>query len=250
MSFADHFSGHAGVYARFRPRYPAALFDYLAAQTPRRGRVWDCGTGSGQAAVALAGYFETVVASDPSAQQIANAERHARVSYFVSTAECPPLATGSCDLITVAQALHWFDAARFFDAARRILRPGGVLAAWCYELMSVTPAIDAVVRHYYHEVVGPYWPPQRKLVEEGYRSMAFPFDEWQGPPIAIETELELPALLGYLDTWSAAQRYRQARGAEPQDQVRAALLAAWGDPAQSRQVCWPVSLRIGRTPNP
>lgn len=245
-TFSDHFSGHADVYAQFRPSYPSALFDYLAVHTPHHERAWDCGTGSGQAAVALAGHFSSVVASDPSARQIANARRHARVIYLVATAECPPFSAASCDLITVAQALHWFDIPRFFDAAKRILREGGVMAAWCYELMKITPQVDAVVDHYYHAVVGPYWPPQRRLVEEGYRSIEFPFDEWQAPALAIEAELDLPALLGYLDSWSAAQRYRQARGVEPQDVVSAGLLQAWGDPSERRTVRWPVSLRIGR----
>lgn len=244
--FHDHFSGHAGSYARFRPRYPTALFDHLASRAPGCGRAWDCGTGSGQAAVALAEYFEMVVASDPSARQIANAEPHARVAYLVASAERSPLAASSCDLITVAQALHWFDTPRFFAAARRILRPQGVVAVWCYELMRITPALDAVIEHYYRDVVGPYWPPERQLVEEGYRSIAFPFEEWQAPPLAMANNLDLSALLGYLDTWSAAQRYRAARGEDPLDRVRDRLREAWGDPARRRTVRWPLSLRIGR----
>ncbi len=244
--FADHFSGHAGVYAQFRPHYPAALFDYLAAQTRAHERVWDCGTGSGQAAVALAERFAMVVASDPSVRQLVHAAGHRRVAYCAATAEAPPLATASCDLITVAQALHWFDTARFFAAARRVLRPGGVLAVWCYELMQVVPAVDAVVTRFYRDVVGDYWPPQRRLVEEGYRSLDFPFAEWQAPPLAIEAQLDLPALQGYLDSWSAAQRYRQARGTDPQDAIRCELQAAWGDPVVRRRVRWPLRLRIGR----
>ncbi|KAA3629717.1 MAG: class I SAM-dependent methyltransferase [Proteobacteria bacterium] len=244
-AYSDHFSDHAGVYARFRPRYPQALFDYLATHVRCHERAWDCGTGSGQAALALTRHFASVIASDPSTQQIANAERHARVTYLVAAAERPPLAAASCDLITVAQALHWFDTPRFFAAAKSILRAGGVMAVWCYELMKIKPQIDAVIDHYYQAVVGPYWPPQRRLVEEGYRSIVFPFEEWPVPSIAMEAELDLPSVLGYLDSWSAAQRYRKARGEEPQDVIRDTLLEAWGDPAQRRLVRWPVCLRIG-----
>lgn len=244
--FPDHFSDHAGVYARFRPSYPAALFDYLAAQTRGRERVWDCGTGSGQAALALAAHFESVVASDPSIQQVAHAFPNEHVTYVVATAEASPLADASCDLITIAQALHWFDTERFFAEARRVLRAGGVLAAWCYELMQVSPAVDAVVGDYYRDIVGPYWPSQRRLVDEGYRSIAFPFEEWQAPSLAIEADLDLPALLGYLDSWSAARRYRKAHGEDPQAAIRAALREAWGEPTGRRPIRWPLSLRIGR----
>lgn len=244
--FLDHFSGHAGIYAQFRPHYPPALFDYLVEQTPRHERAWDCGTGSGQAAVALAEHFDVVIASDPSAQQIANATEHPRIAYVVATAERPPLAAESCDLVTVAQALHWFDTNRFFAAVRGILRPGGVIAAWCYELMQITPEVDAIVAHYYREIVGPYWPPERRLVEQGYRSIAFPFEEWQAPSMAIEAVFELGSLLGYLDSWSAAQRYRKARGCDPQSEILSALLDAWGGPQRQHTVRWPISFRIGR----
>ena len=173
-SYKDLFSGHASEYARYRPTYPAALFEWLSAQASARGTAWDCGTGNGQAAVALAAYFESVVAPDPSEKQIASSTIHPRVCYSVAAAEDSGLASGSVDLITVAQAFHWFRHDAFFTEARRVGCSGAVLAFWCYELALITPEIDEAVFSFYKGEMGPYWELPRKLVETGYRTIPLP----------------------------------------------------------------------------
>lgn len=245
LGFADHFSGHADRYAAYRPSYPDALFAYLAGLSPANDRAWDCATGNGQAAVGLAAHFRSVVATDGSLRQIEGARPHPAVRYVAATAERPPLADGSADLVTVAQALHWFRLDRFYDQARRALRPGGVLAAWCYTRTNVDPAVDAVVDHYYEDIVGPDWPAERSLVEARYRTIPFPFAEVAAPPLAMAYRWDLPRLIGYLDTWSASQRYRARTGLDPIDAVRDSLEVAWGDPAAGREVLWPLAMRVG-----
>ncbi len=250
--FPDHFSGHASDYARYRPDYPPALFDYLAELSPRRRLAWDCATGSGQAAVPLASRFERVIATDASARQVDEAAPHPRVLYAVATAESAPLPDGSVDLVTVAQALHWFDRDRFWVEARRVLVPQGVVAFWNYDLFHSTAEIDHVVREFYFDVVGPYWPAERALVERGYRELEFPFEDIEieigvdPPPFSMEKHWTLPELSGYIRTWSATRRYLAARGQDPLSRIEKPLAEAWGDPASPRTIHWELDLRVGR----
>lgn len=244
--FKDHFSGHAALYARHRPGYPDALFAYLAARAPGRTLAWDCGTGSGQAAHGLARHFDAVVATDASAAQLAHAVPHARVVYRRAPAEAAPLADGTVDLVTVAQALHWFDLDGFYAEARRVLRPDGVLAVWSYGLATVDAAVDAVVRRYHDDVVGPYWPPERRHYGEGYRALPFPFAEEAPPPFHLEETWTLGQLAGYLRSWSATQRCHAATGGDPLAVVAADLAAAWGKADAVRTVRWPLTVRVGR----
>lgn len=247
MAFQDHFSAQADAYARFRPAYPPALYAHLASLTPQHALAWDCGTGSGQAAVALTAHYQNVIASDPSREQIAHAMPHARVQYCVASAEQPPAAALGADLVTVAQALHWFDVDRFYAALARVLKPDGLLAVWGYGLMRISPEVDAVVRHYYTDVVGPYWPPDRRHIETGYRSLAFPFTELAAPEFVMTARWTLEDLVGYLDTWSATRRYLKAHGEHPLLSLRSALAGAWGS-VPERQVVWPLFLRHARWP--
>lgn len=239
------FSALAASYAAYRPRYPAALFAYLADIVPGHERAWDCATGSGQAALGLAAHFGAVLATDLSAAQLAHAAPHPRVHYCAVPAEASGLAAHSVDLVTVAQAIHWFDLPAFYQEVARVLRPGGVLAAWCYHAAQISPALDEIVRHYYKGVLGPYWLPGVRLVEEHYRTLPFPFDELEPPSFHGEAEWGLDELIGYLSSWSAGLAYRRARGEEPLETIRPALTAAWGSPAR-RGVRWPLHLRVGR----
>jgi SAM-dependent methyltransferase len=245
MSFADHFSGHAAQYAQFRPHYPASLFQYLALAPPAPERAWDCATGNGQAAVGLAKHFREVIATDASPQQLQNATTLENISYRLAPAEASGLDRASIDLVTVAQALHWFDRQAFFREVNRVLVPGGVIAVWAYALLKVAPEIDALVDHFYYETTRPFWPPERAMVERGYRDIEFPFQELTPPAFQLEENWSLDQLLGYLRTWSATQRFMNARGFDPVNELEQELLPKWGDKEQVRLVTWPLHLRIG-----
>lgn len=243
--FVDRFAFAAGDYASYRPHYPDAMFDWFRQRLPNASWVWDCGTGSGQAAGALASRFPHVVASDPSLNQLAHAERADCLSYVAMTAEMCALADSSIDLVTVAQALHWFDRDAFFDEVKRVLAPGGLIAVWSYGLGSIDPAVDEVLDHFHNVTVGPYWSPARRLVESGYAGIEFPFDEEQGPDIPMQASWTLGQLGGYLSTWSAVGRYRAVTGHDPMPGVMKALSERWGAPDLVRRITWPLRLRVG-----
>lgn len=246
MKFKDHFSGHAGAYAQFRPRYPEALFQYLASLGPTRERAWDCATGNGQAAVSLARHFTEVIATDASAQQIAAADPHERVVYRRASAEQSELDDSSVDLVTVAQALHWFDLPSFFEEARRVLKPNGIIAVWSYNLLSVSPEVDALVSEYYHDTLDSFWPAERVLVKAGYDKIDFPFDEIEAPRFNMQAEWTIEQLVGYLRTWSATQKFIAARGFDPVEFLDAKLRRVWSVTHKQQLVQWPLSVRIGR----
>jgi len=242
--FKDHFSAQSTHYQRFRPCYPDALFRWLAQLTPQHQLAWDCATGNGQAARALAHHYDHVLATDASANQIAQCQAHPHIEYRLARAEQAPLANARVDLITVAQALHWFDQTAFFQEAWRVLRPGGVLALWNYNLLAINPQIDAIVKHFYHEIVGPYWPPERRLIEQGYAPIPAPFTEIPVPAFAMTAQWSLADLLGYLGTWSASVYYQQATGHDPLTQIQDTLSRAWENPNQLMHVSWPIQIRV------
>ncbi|MGB9428823.1 MAG: class I SAM-dependent methyltransferase [Gammaproteobacteria bacterium] len=248
LTFKDYFSGHAAAYADARPRYPAELFDWLATLTRNHETAWDCATGNGQAARGLAEHFKQVIATDPSREQIENAFPHERVSYRVALAESPGLESRSVDLVTVAQAVHWFDRPAFYAQVRQALKPGGVIAIWCYGLCAITPEIDALVQNFYTRETGPYWPPERALIDDGYRSINFPFTEITPPALHIEQRWTLSQFLAYLRTWSAVQKYITRNGRDPVIGFGAELETRWGDPGAIRTVRWPLHIRAGRLP--
>jgi SAM-dependent methyltransferase len=244
MTFKDHFSKQAADYAKFRPGYPQELFDYLGSIAPSRQLAWDCGTGNGQAAVALASVFARVIATDASEKQISEAQPHERVEYRVARSENSGIQSGTIDLIMVAQALHWFDLDRFYAEAQRVLKPDGVSAASAYNLLEIEPPIDEVVNRYYYDVVGPFWPPERKLVEE-FADLPFPFHEIDPPKFEMTASWDLEHLVGYLRTWSSTQRFIAAKGSDPLEQINDELRNAWGNAKQTRHILWPLTLRVG-----
>jgi len=187
-----------------------------------------------------------VIATDASAEQIAHAIPHRGVAYRVARAEESGLASGSIDLVTVAQALHWFDLPAFFAEAKRVVVPGGLLAVWAYQGFRISPEVDRIVRRYYSETVGPYWPAERTMVEEGYGSIAFPFTELKTPLFEIEQPITLAGLAGYLRTWSATRRYLADRGVDPVADLLPALAEVWGGPGAPREMRSPLRLRVGR----
>ncbi len=243
-AFKDHFSGQSGAYRKHRPDYPPTLFEWLAAVAPARRLAIDVATGNGQAAAGLAAHFERVIATEPSAAQLREAPAHRRVEYRLEAAEAISAEPGSADLVTAAQAAHWFDWPRFVAAAARVLTKGGVLAVWSYNNCRVTPAIDRLVADFSRDVVGPYWPRERRIVEEGYRSLGLPFSPIAAPEFEMTTRWDAAAMLGYLDTWSAVRRARARSGRDPLDLLTGPLTVAWG--AEPRDMRWPLTILAGR----
>lgn len=242
-TFKDHFSGTAAAYAAFRPRYPAALFEYIASLPPRRNVAWDCATGNGQAAIPLADYFDRVVATDASAEQIAHATPHPRVEYRVALADNSGLPDAAVDLVTVAQALHWLPLDRFAMEARRVARNGGVMAVWCYTRPLLPGSLDDVLDSYYSGELGAYWFPERRLVETGYRGLELPFTDMPTPRFAIEAPLTLQQFAGYMRTWSATRNRAAEVRHDPVAAVEERMRAEWGN--GTRVVHWPVHVRAG-----
>lgn len=243
---AELFSTQSTEYAKFRPHYPEELYAYLSSLTAEHRLAWDCGTGSGQAAVKIADYYEKVFATDPSEKQLQNAEQRDNIHYEAGRAEGSSLPDHSADLITVAQAFHWFDHPQFFKEVRRVLKPGGTLAVWSYNFCKIAPAIDAAVYHFYEPVLGPYWEKQRKLVEEGYANCEFPLKELKPPTFSMTAQWKVEHLIGYLSTWSSLQTYIKKNGTNPLEATANELRALWNDGSE-KTVNWTLALRVGHT---
>jgi len=246
FSFEDHFSGHSNQYAQHRPHYPDEIYGYLASIAPGRSLAWDCGTGNGQAAIGLAKHFDRVHATDASAGQISMAYPHEKVEYYVEPAEHVSLNDSSVDLVTVAVAIHWFNFDEFYREVKRVLKPNGILAAWTYSLTEISPEIDVLVQHYYGEILNGYWPERIHYLEEKYETLPFPLEEITPPPFVMEVNWNLAQMAGFLDSWSATQRYKAQKGQHPLELIWDKLLAAWGDEKETRLVRWPLHFRIGR----
>jgi SAM-dependent methyltransferase len=245
-AFKDHFSGHAALYRDARPLPPDDWFAWLAGQAPDRVLAWDAGCGNGQASLGLAAHFERVVATDPSATQVAQAVAHAAIDYRVEPAEHSSLAAGSVSLVSVSQALHWFDLDAFHAEVRRIARPGALLAISGYGNCSVDRAVDAVERALYADTLGGDWPPERALVDSGYRELPFPFEPVDTPSFGMHADWNLAQFLAYLGSWSATQRHLRRTGVDPVAAAAPALADAWGKPDTVRTVRWPFFTRVGR----
>lgn len=248
MAFKDYFSDHAAGYASYRPHYPAEIFSWLAQQCEQQRNAWDCATGSGQAAVALAPYFERVIATDASDAQLTQATPGDNIHYICASAEQVPLTAHSLDLITVAQAAHWFDRSRFYREVDRLLVPDGVLALWCYGLFQIAPDIDALILDYYQHSVGAYWPPERRHIERAYSDIDFPYVERPTAEYKMQVDWNLPQVMGYLATWSATRLFVKATGRDPLPTLEQLLTAAWGDPQQRHPIHWPIHLKVGNKP--
>ena len=246
MTFKDHFSVAASGYAAHRPVYPRSVAEALAARSPGRSLVWDAGCGSGQLSVVLAEVFEQVVATDASAAQIAQAVPHPRVRYEVAPAEASGLPDGGVDCSVAAQAAHWFDLDGYYREVRRVSRPGALMALVTYAVLEVDPEIEQLMGHFYWDTLEGHWPPERRLVEEGYRSLPFPFEPVEAPPLALEHRWNVDQLLGYVGTWSAVQSLKKAGRTEDLDRFGMEIRTAWGDPSRERLIRWPLSFRLGR----
>lgn len=246
--FKDYFSKQSTDYAKYRPSYPDELFEYLASLTPHHDAAWDCATGNGQVARSLTQWFSSVYATDASEKQIAQAFQHPQINYQVAPAEASGLSDQSVDLITVGQALHWFNVEQFYSEVKRVLKPTGVLAVWCYGLFNLPDASNTVQQEVqsFYDLVEPFWPPERDIVRNQYRTLPFPFQELTPPPFAMTLDWAADNLIGYLITWSATQRFAEAHGWEAIATFADRLKAAWGSPEVRQTVQWPLSFRIGR----
>jgi len=246
-AFHDLFSDRPAEYARYRPTYPAALFAWLAAEAHGGALAVDVATGNGQAALGLAPHFARVQGLDASATQLAAAASAPNVEYRCAPAEDTGLPAGAADLLTAAQALHWFDQPRFFAEAARVVRPGGLVAFWCYGMARITPAVDALVDRLYAGPVDGYWEPGRRLVEQGYRDVVAPPSllEVAGPHFEMQLDWDLGHLVGYLGTWSATKAFIRENGRDPVAEIVPELAAAWG-PSGTHRAHWPLSVRAFR----
>ncbi|BAN49017.1 class I SAM-dependent methyltransferase [Metapseudomonas resinovorans] len=240
------FNRQADAYSANRPTYDPALIAWLGQQAPDLSLAWDCGCGTGQATRDLARHFQRVVGTDVSAEQLSRAEPAANIDYRCEPAERTSLADASVSLTLVAQALHWFDLERFYAEVRRVSLPGGLLAVISYNLPQLTPELDALVSQLYHDILGSYWAEERRHVEQGYRTLAFPFERIEVPPFTLDAQWDLARLLGYLESWSALATYREAHGANPLDPLRERFRQAWGEPLETRRVSWPLTVNLGK----
>lgn len=234
------------AYARFRPEYPRELAAWLASLAPDHDTAVDVGCGNGQLTQLLAPWFNKVVGLDPSADQIANAIPNERIAYRCAPAEQLPLLDASASLITAAQAAHWFDLPAFYREVRRIARPGAAVALVSYGVMKLEAELDERFQKFYWDEIGPYWPPERKLVDSGYATIAFPFEELAPPALEIRLDWHLSEFLGYLTTWSAVRSAMEAGREDLLIAFANDIGAAWGDPNRRRPVRWPINMRIGR----
>lgn len=246
--FKDHFSKQAVAYARFRPTYPKELFTFLSRLTGEHQLAWDCGTGNGQCAIQLVDFFDRVFASDQSPQQLKNVFPHERIRYHLEAAEAPlSLDDGSVDLVTVAQALHWFNFEKFYAQVKRVLKPQGIIAAWAYGLPMVSPAIDQILKAFHDETVGKFWLAENRLIDSEYSTIPFPFVEIEAPPFYITQEASLDALAGHVSTWSATQKYMEHFQENPIPWLMEKLNTVWqSSPESPKELRWKLILKIGK----
>lgn len=238
----DRFSKQANQYVQFRPVYPRELYEFIYLHLKQFDVAWDAGTGNGQAARELAKRFQKVFATDISEKQLLSAYQAENIFYSVSS-EKSSLADQSVDLITVAQAAHWFEMKSFSEEVNRVLKPHGILAVWGYGLLTINSSIDKVINHFYNKVIGIYWDQERRHIEEHYKSLYFPFKEISTPPFTISLLWTLEELRGYVTTWSAVQKYISEKGANPVDKLMSEISTHWSGERQI--VNFPVFLKLG-----
>ena len=246
-TFKDNFSKQAEVYVKFRPTYPKELFEFLKGLTLEHKLAWDCGTGNGQSAVKLADYYEKVYATDPSQEQIKNAIPHDKIVYKVENAENPSvIEDNSVDLITVAQAVHWFDFDKFYTQVMRVLKTNGIIAVWAYGIPTIDMELDNIIKDFHDNIVGEFWLPENKLIEKEYSTIPFPFDEIKTPDFFIKKQVTLSETLGHLRSWSATQKYIDKYNEIPMEHLSQKLQEHWDNIETEKEITWKLILKVGK----
>jgi ubiquinone/menaquinone biosynthesis C-methylase UbiE len=244
----DNFSVQSDGYSRFRPVYPLSLYKEILSHVASFQHCWDCATGNGQIASVMADRFEIVNATDISKEQLEKAPNLPRVSFEVCRAEATPFDNDVFDLITVGQAVHWFDFESFNKEVKRVGKNGCVIAVIGYGLMYVDRASDAALMEFYEGTIGKYWDPERKHIDSHYASIPFPFEEMPlSKEFSIDVSWNLAQLEGYLNTWSSVNRYIKQNGKNPVssfiEQLR--TLGIWNDD-ELKEVHFPLFVKLGR----
>ncbi|SKB81632.1 Methyltransferase domain-containing protein [Salegentibacter holothuriorum] len=242
----DNFSSHSSSYAKYRPTYPQALYHFLKEKLDKTEMAWDCGTGNGQVAGELAEFFKEVQATDISRQQLDNAIKKPNIHYSFQAAEKTTFTDNSFDLITVAQAIHWFDFKSFYKEVNRVLKPNGIISVLGYSLFKSNFETNKVIYKLYHDIIGTFWDEERRYLEEHYQTIPFPFQEINSAVFEQEYTWSFEHLMGYLNTWSGVKHYEKENGKNPLDLIRNELKAAFG---AKNKVIFPVLLRLGKTVN-
>ncbi len=240
----DLFSGHATDYALYRPGYPEALYQWVFQFVQHFDKAWDCATGNGQVATILAKHFREVEATDLSQAQISQAVLLPNIHYQVSPAESTPFKANTLDLITVGQALHWFDFELFNKEVKRVAKKGAILAIWGYELLTISPEIDVIILDFYQNTIGDYWDPERRHIENQYADVPFPYHNIKKSIFLQSYEWSLAQLCHYLNTWSSVRKFEKANGYNPIEALHDRLIGVWGS-APSRLVTFPVFAQLG-----
>lgn len=238
----DLFSSHSKDYFQYRPGYPKELFVFLQKLVLSKGRAWDCGTGNGQVAGELAGFFEQVYATDISLNQLAHAIQKENIHYSKQPAEHTTFPNNYFDLVTVGQAVHWFSLNEFFSEVKRVLKKDAVIAIFGYALFESDPETNGIIRSFYNEMIGSYWQPERRYLEEEYQTIPFPFEEVEAPHFRFRQQWSFERLKGYLNTWSAVRSYERENGKNPVSLIEKQLLKSFGEVGE---VNFPIILRVG-----
>ncbi len=246
MSWKDNFSQQADIYAQYRPHYPHTLFDFLSSLASQNQLAWDCGTGNGQVATQLASHFKKVVATDASQAQIEHASLLENIDYQVTTAENSGLDTHSVNLITVAQAIHWFNFEHFYQEVRRVASKDGILAVWGYGLLRITPQLDAIIDYLYTNIVGQYWDQERRYLDHAYQTIPFPFEQLKIPNFKMTLAWSFPQLIGYLNTWSSVQKFIVQNDINPITQLTADLANCWGELESRKAIHWDIFMKVAK----
>ncbi|GAA4322790.1 class I SAM-dependent methyltransferase [Pontixanthobacter gangjinensis] len=239
----DNFSTRSGAYRKFRPEYPQEVYEFIQKHLKASELAWDCGTGNGQVAGKLAEFFGRVEATDISKNQIAHAVKRPNINYSIQAAENTSFPNNVFDLLTTAQAFHWFDFDQFYSEVQRCLKPNALIAILGYGLFSSKPATNLVIEYFYNEIIGPYWDPERKYLDEAYKSIPFPFEEIETPGLIQSYNWSIEHLVGYLRTWSAVKHYERKNGKDPVEFIEKDLRTSFG---KSNEVNFPILFRLGK----